>query len=245
MIKFFRRIRQQLLSENKFSKYLLYAVGEIVLVVIGILIAVQINSWHSKIKEDKLKAVYIKNLINDFTKDTIQLNARIKDNEDNYYTLGIDSIITYIESPLTTLLDIKNLAKNKPLTGLRTINQYNVNTFNILVSTGDISLFEDALVQKVMELNRLQNFEIDISNGNRRTYFEMYNSYLKEYIPANRSNKTVINEIWDNKNATEHAPLYINTIQIQKHAINRYVELTKIVLAQTEELLELLEERKK
>ncbi|WP_062052677.1 DUF6090 family protein [Sediminicola sp. YIK13] len=148
MIKFFRRIRQQLLSENKFSKYLLYAVGEIVLVVIGILIAVQINSWHSKIKEDKLKAVYIKNLINDFTKDTIQLNARIKDNEDNYYTLGIDSIITYIESPLTTLLDIKNLAKNKPLTGLRTINQYNVNTFNILVSTGDISLFEDALVQK-------------------------------------------------------------------------------------------------
>ncbi|ALM06384.1 hypothetical protein SB49_00035 [Sediminicola sp. YIK13] len=96
-----------------------------------------------------------------------------------------------------------------------------------------------------MELNRLQNFEIDISNGNRRTYFEMYNSYLKEYIPANRSNKTVINEIWDNKNATEHAPLYINTIQIQKHAINRYVELTKIVLAQTEELLELLEERKK
>jgi hypothetical protein len=39
MIKFFRHIRQKLLSENKFSKYLLYAVGEILLVVIGILIA--------------------------------------------------------------------------------------------------------------------------------------------------------------------------------------------------------------
>ena len=44
MIKFFRKIRQKLLSENKFSKYLLYAIGEIILVVIGILIALQINN---------------------------------------------------------------------------------------------------------------------------------------------------------------------------------------------------------
>ena len=44
MIKFFRKIRQRLLSENKFSKYLLYALGEIVLVVIGILIALRINN---------------------------------------------------------------------------------------------------------------------------------------------------------------------------------------------------------
>lgn len=43
MIKFFRRIRQQLISENKFSRYLLYAVGEIILVVVGILIALQLN----------------------------------------------------------------------------------------------------------------------------------------------------------------------------------------------------------
>ena len=46
MIKFFRKIRQKLLTQNKFSKYLLYAVGEIVLVVIGILIALQINNWN-------------------------------------------------------------------------------------------------------------------------------------------------------------------------------------------------------
>ena len=46
MINFFRKIRQKTLSENKFSKYLLYAIGEIVLVVIGILIALQINNWN-------------------------------------------------------------------------------------------------------------------------------------------------------------------------------------------------------
>jgi hypothetical protein len=47
MIKFFRKIRQQLLSQNKFSKYLLYATGEIVLVVIGILIALQVNNYNN------------------------------------------------------------------------------------------------------------------------------------------------------------------------------------------------------
>ena len=48
MIKFFRKIRQQLLMENKTSKYFKYAIGEIILVVIGILIALQINNWNER-----------------------------------------------------------------------------------------------------------------------------------------------------------------------------------------------------
>lgn len=50
MLKFFRKIRQQLLTENKVSNYLIYAIGEIVLVVIGILIALQINNWNENTK---------------------------------------------------------------------------------------------------------------------------------------------------------------------------------------------------
>ena len=50
MIKFFRRIRQNLLSEGKTGKYFKYAIGEIVLVVIGILIALQINNWNEQRK---------------------------------------------------------------------------------------------------------------------------------------------------------------------------------------------------
>lgn len=50
MIKFFRKIRQKLLSQNRFNKYLIYASGEIILVVIGILIALQINNWNEKRK---------------------------------------------------------------------------------------------------------------------------------------------------------------------------------------------------
>ena len=46
MIKFFRKIRQQFLTQNKFNKYLLYAIGEIILVIIEILIALSINNWN-------------------------------------------------------------------------------------------------------------------------------------------------------------------------------------------------------
>ena len=59
MIKFFRRIRQKLLTENKFTKYLAYAIGEIVLVVIGILIALQINNWNQSKQEQISLSEYL------------------------------------------------------------------------------------------------------------------------------------------------------------------------------------------
>ena len=77
MIKFFRKIRQKLLSENKFSKYLIYAVGEIILVVIGILIALQVNNRNvSRInnqKQNKTLDLIQKSLI----KDTLHLSMLI------------------------------------------------------------------------------------------------------------------------------------------------------------------------
>ena len=48
MINFFRHIRQQLLTENKFSKYLIYGIGEVALVMIGILLALQLNNWNKQ-----------------------------------------------------------------------------------------------------------------------------------------------------------------------------------------------------
>ncbi|MBN3520376.1 hypothetical protein JYB62_10205 [Algoriphagus lutimaris] len=53
MIKFFKKIRQRLLTENKFSKYIFYAIGEIILVVVGILIALQVNTWNEWRKDRK------------------------------------------------------------------------------------------------------------------------------------------------------------------------------------------------
>ena len=62
MIKFFRKIRQNLLSEGKTSKYFQYAIGEIILVVIGILIALQINNWNQVRKEYKETNILLNNL---------------------------------------------------------------------------------------------------------------------------------------------------------------------------------------
>lgn len=81
MIKFFRRIRQQLLSENKFSKYLLYAVGEILLVVIGILIALQVNNWQQE-KNEKLKEyIILEQLKEDFETNDLLIKNGIKEHQ--------------------------------------------------------------------------------------------------------------------------------------------------------------------
>ena len=61
MIKFFRHIRKDLMEKNKTGKYLKYAIGEIVLVVIGILIALQINNWNENRKLSNKKRELIIN----------------------------------------------------------------------------------------------------------------------------------------------------------------------------------------
>ena len=53
MLTFFRKIRQRLFSENKFTKYLIYAIGEILLVVVGILLALQVNNWNNERADGK------------------------------------------------------------------------------------------------------------------------------------------------------------------------------------------------
>ncbi len=82
MIKFFRRIRRRLLSENKFSKYLLYAIGEIFLVVIGIMIALQANNWNEKRKLNNTIETLIDKVENDVIADIKDVNSEISFNEE-------------------------------------------------------------------------------------------------------------------------------------------------------------------
>ncbi|MDG1571144.1 DUF6090 family protein [Robiginitalea sp. M366] len=69
MLSFFRRLRKQLLTENRFSKYLLYAIGEIVLVVIGILIALQINEWNEARKNREFEREILEQIQANLVKD--------------------------------------------------------------------------------------------------------------------------------------------------------------------------------
>jgi hypothetical protein len=78
MIKFFRKIRQKLLSEGKTAKYLKYAFGEIILVVIGILIALTINNWNENRIAKKSEKGQLINLVQDLKLDSLHFDATLK-----------------------------------------------------------------------------------------------------------------------------------------------------------------------
>lgn len=79
MINFFRRIRHKLLGEGKLNKYILYGIGEILLVVIGILIALQINNLNEEKKEQNLADTYLSNLKLDLESDLKALEKASSD----------------------------------------------------------------------------------------------------------------------------------------------------------------------
>jgi hypothetical protein len=78
MIKLFRNIRQKLLVEGKTINYLKYAIGEIVLVMIGILLALQVNNWNENRKGHLNELKLVKQLIDDARADSIFFESRIK-----------------------------------------------------------------------------------------------------------------------------------------------------------------------
>ncbi len=96
MIKFFRNIRHRLIGENRFSKYLVYAVGEIILVVIGILIALQINTWNEERKLRNLEISYYENLLSDLKKDSVEFHFKKSNAIRNQAKLL--NILRYIDS---------------------------------------------------------------------------------------------------------------------------------------------------
>lgn len=79
MIKFFRKIRQQFITENRFGKYLFYAIGEIILVVIGILIAMQINNWNELRKQELEVRQYLERIEIDLDLDIEYFNFHSED----------------------------------------------------------------------------------------------------------------------------------------------------------------------
>ncbi|WP_424498808.1 DUF6090 family protein [Robiginitalea sp.] len=78
MISFFRRIRQSLMRQNRFQRYFMYALGEILLVVLGILIALQIDNWNELRKDREVEQAVLLQLQEDFRSNLAQLNQKIQ-----------------------------------------------------------------------------------------------------------------------------------------------------------------------
>jgi hypothetical protein len=182
MIKFFRRIRQQLISQNKFNKYVLYAIGEIILVVIGILIALQINNHNEQRKLRISELNYLANI-----KKDLKLNLR-----------DLEAIITRRESQIVSAKDVIDYHNGKPLEDLVDFNMkcidvylwkkfnLNNNAFNELVGSGNLALISnDSIKNGLLNLESINNnlklteehFRYDTENLLYEPVFELLDMY--------------------------------------------------------------------
>ena len=103
MIKFFRHIRRSLINENNMGKYFKYAIGEILLVVIGILIALQINNWNEARKANLEEQVLLSQLKSDFMDNLEQLNQKIRTR--NLMLKSCDEAFKLIDNPSLAVKD--------------------------------------------------------------------------------------------------------------------------------------------
>ena len=146
MIKFFRKIRQNLLMENKTGKYFKYAIGEIVLVVIGILIAIQLNEWRNDSVNTKQKQKVLLTLKTDFEVSLTRLDTVYYYQEQSFLKFRksrdlIDSI-KYVTD--NTILK-ENLAHGGHGYSYNPIN----GALRSAISSGDIHLIEN---ERLIEL---------------------------------------------------------------------------------------------
>ncbi|MDY8137516.1 DUF6090 family protein [Aquimarina sp. 2201CG5-10] len=135
MIKFFRKIRQNLLSEGKTGKYLKYAIGEILLVVIGILIAVQVNNLNVKNQNQKKEILYLTRLTTNLGYDKRLYETLIKEDSIlidklNKVEEDLSTFIKKIDNPIE---DLNFLVAGYKFTSNKT-------TINNLVSSGQIEI---------------------------------------------------------------------------------------------------------
>jgi hypothetical protein len=153
MIKFFRKIRQKLLSENKFSKYLIYAIGEIFLVVLGILIALQINNWNENRKQqNKLQQNYHE-ILADLKRERDYANFII-----NKFEGQRKAYKDYLESFSSTKITRKSMYRK-----LLELNMegYPINSNSSIVeslqNSGEIVLLPQSIRNRLINLKRRQN----------------------------------------------------------------------------------------
>ncbi len=84
MLRLFRKLRKKMILEKKVRHYLLYALGEIILIVIGILIALGINNWNIREQERDQEQFYLLGLRQEFVLSKIKLEKLIEVNQQNY-----------------------------------------------------------------------------------------------------------------------------------------------------------------
>ena len=144
MIKFFRQIRKRLLNQQRFRKYILYAIGEILLVVIGILIAVGIGEWRQDIKKEKELKAYYQGLSYDLNQDKIRLENLIQ-----IFENSSSGIIKEIDKMQLSSYNKDSLYSNVPA-WMVYVTEFHPNkpTYTEILSSSKLQLFTNKEIKK-------------------------------------------------------------------------------------------------
>ncbi|WP_019669390.1 DUF6090 family protein [Eudoraea adriatica] len=159
MFKFFREIRKKLADENKPLKYLRYAIGEILLVVVGILIALQINNWNETQKARSEEKALLENLLEDLKSASLQSEGFIGKEQELIDNLILAMGIQPDGAPLSTayfsdsiMIDmIWDFESNVPV----------INSYAEIKNTGKASLIRNREIRQ-----KFTNLELKINNLN-------------------------------------------------------------------------------
>jgi hypothetical protein len=164
-MKIFRKIRKSLIKDGKVRNYLAYAIGEILLVMIGILLAFQVNSWNTQRLKNKsaiLSYINLKSQIND-DRRLIQNNIYYNELYFNQYKFANEIIENNDRSKIDTLGYIA-----MKLTKYSDFNR-NSNIYETLVNSGEISLISNneiierlhGLEENYYYINRMEQIHFD------------------------------------------------------------------------------------
>ncbi len=207
MFRFFRQIRQKLLTENRVSKYLLYALGEIVLVVIGILIALQVNNWNEERKERQVEKKYFHNLKNDLFTDMEKLE----------YMIGISQDKVEAAKRVKRQADRDSIGSlydfSKDLMDIIFVDEFrpDQNTYEEMKSAGNFSSMKnDSLKLKLINLKKTYTGIASAQEHMRydfNVFLEDFEHYVDwgRYYDLSRSDIPNLVLVYDSVNISKHA----------------------------------------
>lgn len=160
MLKFFRRIRKQLLNDSQVKKYIIYAIGEILLVVIGILLALQINNWNESRKTKATAHEYLQNIRNDIVADTVFINELVFEGEK--WRGRTSSYYHFFDNRSWSLQEVVD-------SSIQTGHQYNRyfptnTTFSDMLSAGNTNLLNEKIRRLLTDLKINQDHLVIITD---------------------------------------------------------------------------------
>lgn len=181
MLTFFRKIRKSLTDKSSARKYLLYSVGEIILVVIGILIALQVNNWNENRKDKDRLNHHLLELTNELDTDKENLGQLIE------RVRKLNEQTTIISEYLNAdISQWDTLSFKVALLDAETYAFFSISnaTYTSLVSSGDIQLIGNTQLKRLLSVYyNNSNWDWTAHNGNLKLVIEKYSSYIHKFLP--------------------------------------------------------------